>query len=407
MRSATATSRGELTRSGGGSGTAGLLVSIGTFRASQNMTQTTLSLLGRTIGMGGTAIGAIAAGANLVSVLTMVLITARIATGSARRAVFVGSGLMTASVVCFALPSTTALLTGAVLLGLAGGLVMPSAATAVADHASAEGNGSRTTRGRALALLTLILSISLALGPLYESIVLSLTHERLRAAYLAFLPVVAVGTVVARGGRDSTPSAPRTAIPLRESLTGMGSLFRNRRWDLALCGQAIYMIPFALVVVFAGLIGKSLFHASASTTQIGIAVFFVVSLTCRAVLTRRPAIAHRVTLFAVCIAASLGGIAIMACGHGIGWFVAALAVLGAPHGLCYPLALGLVSDSVPGEDLAQANAGFQAVSNLINVLVPVVFGLVIDHFGDEAVLVTAAVPILPVVALLWWLRDAG
>lgn len=38
------------------------------------------------------------------------------------------------------------------------------------------------------------------------------------------------------------------------------------------------------------------------------------------------------------------------------------------------------------------NSGFQAVTNLISVAVPLIFGLVIDQFGDRAVLLCAAVP---------------
>jgi MFS transporter, DHA1 family, multidrug resistance protein len=195
--------------------------------------------------------------------------------------------------------------------------------------------------------------------------------------------------------------------PFWESMTSLGSLFHNRKWSLAVCGQAIYMVPFALVVVFAGLLGKSLYNASASTTEIGISFFFIASFLCRAALARWPAVGYRVQLFALCIVATLCGIALLAFGHSIVFFMAAMAVLGAPHGLTYPLALGLVSDAVPIEKLARANAGFQAVSNLISVAVPIVFGLVIDRFGDQAVLLCAAIPIVPLAGLLWRLRDAG
>lgn len=47
------------------------------------------------------------------------------------------------------------------------------------------------------------------------------------------------------------------------------------------------------------------------------------------------------------------------------------------------------------------------MSNLISVVVPFVFGVVIDQFGDRAVLLCAAIPVLPMAALLWLLRDAG
>jgi MFS family permease len=371
------------------------------------MAQTTFSLLGMSLGFSGAAIGAVAAGSNLVAVLTMLLFTAHLATRSAQRAVFVGLLFTTASLASFLAPSPIMLLIGSLFLGIAAGLVMPSAATAIGDLASSGGDRSRVARGRALAMLALVLSISLAVGPLYESLVLSVTHEHLQAAYLAFLPVPVMGAVVAHERRPTSAVVPAGSGTFWESMATLGSLFRNRKWSLAVCGQAIYMVPFALVVVFAGLIGSSLYHASASTTEIGIALFFIVSFLCRAALTRWPAVGYRVELFALCVVTTLCGIALLAPGHSIALFMVALAVLGAPHGLTYPLALGLVSDAVPIEELSRANAGFQAMSNLISVVVPFIFGLVIDQFGDRAVLLCAAVPVLPMAALLWTLRDAG
>jgi len=371
------------------------------------MAQTTFALLGVSLGFSGAAIGAVAAGSNLVGVLTMLLLTAHLATSSAQRAVFVGLIFMSASLASFLAPSAIMLLVGSLLLGIAAGLVMPSAATAIGDLASSGGDRSRVARGRALAMLALVLSISLAVGPLYESVVLRVSHEHLQAAYLAFLPVPVMGAVAAHERRRRSAAVARGSGTFWESMASLGSLFRNRKWSLAVCGQAIYMVPFALVVVFAGLIGSSLYHASASTTETGIALFFIVSFLCRAALTRWPAVGYRVELFGLCVVTTLCGIALLAPGHSVALFMVALAVLGAPHGLTYPLALGLVSDAVPIEELSRANAGFQAVSNLISVVVPFIFGLVIDRFGDRAVLLCAAIPVLPMAALLWRLRDAG
>jgi MFS family permease len=143
-----------------GSDTTGLLIATGSFRSTQNMAQTTLALLGASLGLSGTAIGAVAAGANLVAVLTMLLITARLATSSAQRAVFAGLLFMTASIASFLAPSPIMLLVGALFLGIAGGLVLPSAATAVGERASNGEDRSSAARGRARALLSLVASRS-------------------------------------------------------------------------------------------------------------------------------------------------------------------------------------------------------------------------------------------------------
>lgn len=396
------------------SGSTNLLLATGSFRATQNMAQTTLSLLGKSLGFGGSGIGAIAAGDNLVGVATMLLITARLATGHAQRAVFAGLACMAVSLASFAIPTRTSLLLGACMLGIAGGLATSSLATATGDRAAvsaaAQGHDAQRSRvqtARALAQLSLVLSISLALGPLYESLVLTVAHERLRVAYLAFLPVAAVGLVAIRG-REPEAAAPVAGRPtLRASLAGIGSLFRNRRWGLAMCAEAIYAVPFTVVVVFAGLLGRSLYHTSASTTEVGVALFFAVSFLCRAALTRRPAIGHRVRLFVVCVLATLFGTGLLALGSHLGLFMLALAILGAPHGLTYPLALGLVAESVPNSELSHANAGLIAVSGAINVVAPLLLGVVINDFGDRAMLFCSAIPVALLTGLLWRLRDAA
>lgn len=394
------------------SGSTRLFVATGAFRATQNMAQTTLSLLGRSLGLTGSGIGAVAAGANLLGVLTMVLVTARLTTGHARRAVFAGLVIITASLVSFVIPSRAALVIGAALLGIAGGLALPAVATTVGDRALSgatrqEPERSRVAAARALALLSLVLSISLAIGPLYESLVLAVAHQRLRVAYMAFLPIVVVG-VAAACGRESSVTAPVVdRATLTESLAGLAGLFANRRWGLAMCAQAIYTVPFTVVVVFAGLLGRTLYHTSASMTEVGITLFFLVSFLCRAALTRRPAVARRVPLFGLSVLTTLCGIGLLATGVNTGLFMVALAVLGAPHGLTYPLALGLVAESVPNAELSRANAGFAAVSNAINVVAPLSLGVVIDDLGDRIMLLCAAVPVVLLAMLLWRLRDGA
>lgn len=397
-------------------GIVGLLVATATFRSAQNMAQTTLSLLGRSLGLSGTAIGAVSAGSNLISVLTMLLLTARLAVSSARRAVMAGSVLLGLSLSLFVFASPVSLIVAASVLGAAGGLALPSLATAVGHRASSQfepGAGAVPTRvgglgtARALAIFGLVLSASLTVGPLLESAVLAASHQHLRAAYLSFLPIALLGALtVSKGSRPEVPKN-NVRVSRRQSLQGLKALFANRRWSLAMCAQAIYSVPFSVVVVFGGLLGKSLYHLAPSGVEGAIAIFFTTSFLSRALLAWRPATPYRVRLFALCVAFTLVGLALLGGGRGVVVFVVALAILGVPHGLTYPLALGLVAEAVPREDLARANAGFTAVSGTINVVAPLVLGLVIDDLGGRTMLLVSAIPVLGLAAVLRRLKDAG
>ena len=397
-----------------GEGLIGLLIASATFRSAQNMAQTTLSLLGKSLGLSGAAIGAVSAGSNLIGAATMVLFTARLATGSSRRAIAAGSALLALALLLFDLSSPIGLVIAACVLGAAGGLSMPSLATAVGEQASlrhSTGPGARRSSrigpARALAVFGLVLSASLTLGPLLESAVLAASHQHLRAAYLTFLPIAILGVLAVGKQRPRKGAEEHQRVSTIESLQGLKALFSNRRWSLAMCAQAIYSVPFAVVVVFGGLVGKSLFQAAPSEVEGAIAVFFAMSLLSRALLAWHPMAAHRVRLFALCVTLTFVGLSLLGLGRGTVVFFVALALLGVPHGFTYPLALALVAESVPREELGGANAGMSAISSVINVVAPLVLGVVLDDFGARLMLLCAGVPVLVLTAVLRRLKDAG
>jgi nitrate/nitrite transporter NarK len=66
-----------------------------------------------------------------------------------------------------------------------------------------------------------------------------------------------------------------------------------------------------------------------------------------------------------------------------------------------------LSKPVPRDELSRANAGFTAVSSIINVVAPLALGFVIDEFGGRRMLLCAAIPVLALAAALYRLRDAG
>ena len=148
-----------------------------------------------------------------------------------------------------------------------------------------------------------------------------------------------------------------------------------------------------------------LYHLAPSGVEGAIAIFFTTSFLSRALLAWRPATSYRVRLFALCVALTLVGLGLLGGGRGVVVFVVALAILGVPHGLTYPLAL--VAETVPRDDLARENAGFTAVSGTINVVAPLVLGLVIDNLGGRTMLLCTAIPVLGLAVVLRRLKDAG
>jgi MFS transporter, DHA1 family, multidrug resistance protein len=393
-------------------GLGGLLVATASFRGTQNMAQTTMSLLARSLGLTSVAIGALAAYSNLVSVVVMFLVSTRIPPGSSRRAVGAGSLLLVGALMLFSASSVPLLWLAALLLGAAGGLALPAMATSVSHWARVESRqrterpSARHTPGdanRPLMLFGLVLSASLMVGPLLESGVLSLAHQHLRVAFVVFLTPALIGIAAPRpirrpeGGDDPRPEGPRFAL---------GVLFKNHRAALAMCAQALYSVPFAVVVVFGALIGKNLFHKSASFAALAIALFFATSLVARGSLAIWPVREGRARIFALCVVATLLGLALLASAHSGTGYLVALALLGVPHGFTYPLSLALLAEAVPRHELARTNASFTAVSTLVNIGGPLLLGIVAGAGGFRTMIWCAALPVLGLASVLFHLRDA-
>lgn len=412
-------------------GLVGLLVATGTFRSAQNMAQTTLALLGRQdFGLSDAAIGALGALWGLLGVTVTVVVASRIPTARARRAAAVGLALLVLALLVFALAHSLALLVAAVIvMGAAGGLAGPSLATAAGSAGGEQGQ-------RALGLYALVLSASLAVGPLLEAAVLGLAQQALRIPFAVFAGLPIVGLVALESGRRQRARAPSATGSVGSDGTGAvasvpgearpgeplpgrvvrgasatepdpagrratkGSLLRVPGWRLALVAQLLYTIPFAGIVVFGPLVGHVRFGVSPSVVQLAFTVFFVTSFAARAVVLWKTPIRRKLPLFWLAAGLTASGIALLGLGNGLGLLLLAMGVLGIPHGLTFPLVLSLVAESCPGEALARANATLMALTNLTTIAVPFVLGTLVPALGYGGMVLTMLLPVAVFAALL-------
>ncbi|MHB1524162.1 MAG: hypothetical protein ACYCS9_04500 [Candidatus Dormibacteria bacterium] len=405
-------------------GVLGLLVAAACIRATQNMALTTFSLLAHdAVGLGVGAIGGLAALAATVTVGVNLGVASRVPVARSRIAAASGIVPMLPALALLATAhSFFGLGLGVVLLGVGGGVVFPALATAV-------GQVEPAARERALALFTLILSGSLAIGPLLESGILGLTRQNLRSPFLAFLllpclgvaalglssrgrtgrrpgagqdldvPVVEDGIAMARAVAASAPDARGRAI----SLLRCGSL-GNPGWRLAVTAQLLYAVPFAAITVFGAVLARSAFGATPEQAQLGFSCFFITSLASRALVAWRAPISRKVPVLLWSGALTLAGLLLMATGHGFGMLMVAMGILGVPHGLTFPIVLAQVAASSAPGGLAGANAALLAVSNSTSIVVPALLGLVIPLTGYRGMAMVLLLPVLGFGAILWGQR---
>lgn len=390
-----------------------LLVVTILMRASQNMAQTTFPLVAADLlHISATGVGIVAAVSGGVGVVTMVWLAARIRPGRAPQTLLLAILVMA---LAFPLlgeaPNTAVLVVGAVVLGFGGGLAIPTLITAAGQMAGDQPGA----RDRPIALFGVALSVSLAIGPFVETAVLAAQHGNVRQTFLWFTiaPVLAVvilsGVILRRRPRASTradnadndkhapASSPPSAAPSPATAAGRLSLaaaMRDPGFRVALFGQLIYAAPFVAIVVFGALLARHDYGASPAGTQLAFGVFFAVSFAVRLLLAWQSPIPHKMGLFRLSAALTLLGIVVLATGHGNVLLLVAMGLLGVPHGLTFPLSLGLVAENRPPQQLASVNAHLSASVQVVNLALPFLLGIGIDAFGYRLMFLVLVVPVV-------------
>ncbi|MDA8314628.1 MAG: hypothetical protein M0010_05570 [Actinomycetota bacterium] len=360
-------------------------------RAAQNAGQTTYPLIGHDLlEVSNHLIGMIVAFAGAAGVLAAATIGARATASNAYRALAAGQALLVVAFVALAMPGAgvIGLWASALLLGGAGGVIFPATMTLVGSRASVP--------SRALALYTVALSLGLAGGPFIEAACLHLTGQSLHETVAALLPLPVIALVLAlraeRGDRLARQLvAAQAVVPTGTSdapTRGSGSApARERRpllalpaYRLALAIMLSYEAPFVALMGFGGLLARHSYGVSSSGVEIAFTSFFAASLAVRGALVRYSPLPTLGVPLVASVALTAGGLALLGLGHGFAALLIAMAMLGMPHGLTYPLAGAHLAESL-SDDLGRANGGLNASIGAVAVVVPLACGWLSEAIG--------------------------
>ncbi|TAN24963.1 MAG: MFS transporter [Actinomycetota bacterium] len=371
---------------------AALLLATAFFRSTQNAVQTTIGPFGHIllklspsiVGFGITLAGGIGALANIWLArrlrslrLRLVALAGLVGISFAISVVVLGSSLPT-------------YLISAVIFGASGGLVTTVLATMASQVPG-------VARDRALSAYTVALSASLALGPFLESLVLRASGGSLKLAILSFLPLPLLASallfLVVSDVRQSTEIDLAASFPAH--------VLKNPHLRQAIVALVLYQVPFVAITSFGALIADYSYGASISLAQLSFSTFFVVSLTTRSMLVWKPPGRRRVLVLRLAALVTLAGVLVLGFGHGLIWLMVAMAILGVPHGLVFPVSLSLVAASTSSRDLTKANALLFAITSSVSVVIPFVLGVIASYFGYREMSLLVFVPVFILAAMLF------
>ncbi len=373
------------------------------FRAAQNAALTTLAPLGEAdLHLGPAAVGGISALGTAVTVIVTLMVSRRVTTRSIRAALGAGLLLTAAGVLVMGLAGSTGVFVGgAMCLGAGGGLVFPTLITLV-------GASRPQSPSQLLAALTVVLSVGLAIGPILESVLIRAGGGSLRVPLVVFslLPFAAGIVILARrspfqaAAGVSATEPPENHGVAPEAIKVAASVWHRPGWRLATAGQLLYQIPFAVVVVFGVLVARHVYGLSPSSAQLGLTAFYAASMGTRLWLTWRGRTANPRVALLVAAGLTIIGVATFAGGSTVAVYFVALAILGVPHGLTYPISLGLIAEETPGELLAHANASFYGWTSAASVSFPALLGVLGGWVGLRPMLAIILLPVLMMTAII-------
>jgi len=353
-------------------------------RASNNMLMTTLPLVAKYMfNFNEVEVGIISALTSLSTFIGSGLINSRLR-GETRKLAFRISAIAYAILLplfYLASPITVWILAG--IAGLVLGLLMPNIITYAGLLKD------RKQRERVLSIYTLALSASLVIGPAIETWILD--YFSLPMVFLFFAPFSILTGIMSFF----------VQFPKEDGKSVKVKVFSNPGFITAVINILTYNIVFSILLAFGGIFAKSTFNIPYSMVTAIFSAFFVTSFLARLYLSIMPAekLWHFMSM-AIGIT-TLGLIFISVFPSTLPLFVAALLLLGIPHGITYPLSVISISRTFKPEERNAANSTFFAIMMLIGIVTPTVAGFVIQHIGFRETL-AFIIPII--IVLLFVLR---
>ncbi|MCL4343591.1 MAG: MFS transporter [Thaumarchaeota archaeon] len=332
-------------------------------RASNNMLATTVPLLVKYyFNFNSAEVGLLSALSSLGSLIASGLLNSRLNAVTRRRA-FIGSSLAYAVILpTYYLAGPVTIWALSALSGLSLGLIMPNIITAAGLV------NDKKSRERILAIYTTALSLSLILGPLIETAMLSTVT--IPWVFLLFAPFGIIAAILSF--LLKFPDERKTPVKVR--------VYHNPGFRVAIYNNTAYSIPFAFIVVFAGIYAKTQFNVSFAVATGLYSLFYTTSFISRLFLSIRPVEKIRtITAFSILLTAL--GLLMATLTKNLMLFMASLLILGVPHGLTYPVSLISISRSFKSEERNVANSQFYAFMTMVTIAVMPLTGLLAQAVG--------------------------
>ena len=245
------------------------------------------------------------------------------------------------------------------------------------------------THARNLTIFSAVLSLSLVVSPIYQSVLLAATNENLIFSMLFFAPLVAAAAALFSVMRlDDRLSVARGRLEL--------VFVKDLSYWARILAYESFSLPFIAVLMFGGIFAKNSFGASYGAIEALFTVFFLTSLIVRVSLVKFRSTYERVMTLSFSL--TIFGLIFVWSSSSVLMLGLALVLLGCSHGVAYPIGARHIADVVPREKLITAFTVCTLIDDSISLVATPALGLIAQLFGLSLLFLAIVFPSIVIAA---------
>jgi MFS family permease len=246
-------------------------------------------------------------------------------------------------------------------------------------------------RDRYIAAYTASLSLSLIFGVLVEGLVISSIDVRYAFVIFLFIAMASSILMFFLSRKIRIPAKSTKTRSFKEIISRASTSLHQGKVLFAMFGNISYAFPFILLITYGSIIGREYDGIAPSTFLYLLALFYGVSFLSRVILSVRQVRSKEYLMYAA-FAASIVGYVLVGINTGIVMFIAALLILGFPHGSIFPLSTSYIAESVDMEYMNIVYSVFLLIMDVIAFVIPFIFGLISDLYTIKIAIYVTLIP---------------
>jgi len=353
-----------------------IVVATVSMRAVNNMVVTTVPLLVRyELGFSNGEIGVLTSLTFTSTFVATSFVNPRLKSNLRKISFIFSSFLIILLLILFFYSNFITIWIFSVIAGFTYGLITPNIIT------SASLMDERKLAERILAIYSLSLSLSLVLGPMLETFLLN--YFSYRYIFILFVPVAVPLFIISF--RIKFPQGEKEKFSFREI---------NRKVLFAsVLNVTIYNIPFSIITIFAAIYSIDVYHVSSTLAYSIYVPFFTFSFLTRLYMAIRPFGDLRRPISISAFLTALGVI-LLAYPSNFYAVVLSMSLLGIPHGAIFPMSTIIISRGTDVGERNAVNSYFIAFGNIIVIVVPPLFGFLVQYLGFSIMIASLVIPVI-------------